>query len=65
MREDHERAVAELRADLGRDPTDEELRAHLVRRTLRDHLDRESTEQELRDDLRAMRPSPCPLAWSE
>ena len=32
MREGHERAVAELRAELGRDPTDEELHAQLVRR---------------------------------
>ena len=56
MREDHERAVAELRAELGRDPTDEELHAQLVRRRLRRHLGREPTEHELRDLLSVIRP---------
>jgi hypothetical protein len=45
-RQSHERVVAELR-ELGREPTEEEVRRHYVRRYLRKDLGREPTEQEL------------------
>jgi hypothetical protein len=48
VREDHEQAVEELRAELGREPTDDELRAHRFRKILRDQLGREPTAEELR-----------------
>lgn len=53
MREEHDTAVAEARARLGRDPTDRELHEQYGRRRLRRHLGREPTDEELE---RALRP---------
>jgi hypothetical protein len=53
IREEHEAAVAEARARLGRDPTDRELHNQYGRRMLRRSLGREPTDEELE---RAMRP---------
>jgi hypothetical protein len=51
-RRSQERIVVELR-ELGREPTDEEVRRHYVRRYLRKDLGREPTEQELDDTITA------------
>jgi hypothetical protein len=53
VHEEHEAAVAEARARLGRDPTDRELHDQYGRRMLRRSLGREPTDEELE---RALRP---------
>jgi hypothetical protein len=57
MREEHERGVGELRGELGREPSHEELRTRLARHGLRAQLGREPTERELLEFLGRLRRS--------
>lgn len=47
LREEHDAAVAEARARLGREPTEQEVREQYTRRGLRRRLGREPTDVEL------------------
>jgi hypothetical protein len=53
VRQALERDHAELRAELGRDPTEEEWRRYRLRRSLANQLGRQPTEQELDDAIAA------------